>query len=103
VQYYLATRRIATEQPQLVHALLEELDQVDRWARDNVSAVAAQLSPLVGLDTGILETALKRTSYGIQPVDQATLAYQQRIADAFTELRLIPKKLDVTEARWNVA
>jgi sulfonate transport system substrate-binding protein len=103
VQYTLATRKIATEQPQWVHALLEELDQVDRWARDNVSAVAAQLSPLVGLDTGILETALKRTSYGIQPVDQATLAYQQRIADAFTELRLIPKKLDVTEARWNVA
>lgn len=103
VQYYLATRKVATAQPQLVHAVLEELDQVDRWARDNVPAVAAQLSPLVGLDTGILETALRRTSYGVQPIDPATLGYQQQIADAFTELKLIPKKLDVTEARWNVA
>ncbi|CAL8479021.1 aliphatic sulfonate ABC transporter periplasmic binding protein (plasmid) [Caballeronia sp. S22] len=103
VQYYLATRKIATAQPQLVHTVLEELDQVDRWARENVPAVAAQLSPLVGLDTDILETALRRTSYGVQPIEPATLAYQQQIADTFTGLKLIPKKLDVTEARWNVA
>ncbi|BAN27491.1 sulfonate ABC transporter substrate-binding protein [Caballeronia insecticola] len=103
IQYYLATRKTATAQPQLVHTVLEELDQVDRWARDNVQAVAAQLSPLVGLDAGILEVALKRTAYGVQPVAPATLAYQQQIADVFTNLKLIPKKLDVTEARWNVA
>jgi sulfonate transport system substrate-binding protein len=103
VQYYLATRKIATSQPQLVHAVLDELDQVDRWARDNVPAVAVQLSPLVGLDTGILETALGRTAYGVQAVAPATLAYQQQIADVFASLRLIPRKLDVTAARWNVA
>ncbi|SAL40798.1 aliphatic sulfonate ABC transporter substrate-binding protein [Caballeronia peredens] len=103
IQYYLATRKIATAQPQLVHVVLEELDQVDRWARDNVSTVAAQLSPLVGIDAGILEVALKRTAYGVQPIAPATLAYQQQIADVFTNLKLIPKKLDVTEARWNVA
>jgi sulfonate transport system substrate-binding protein len=103
VQYYLATRKIATAQPQLVRIVLEELNQVDAWARDNISAVAAQLSPLVGLDAGTLETALKRTSYGVRPIQPATLAYQQQIADTFAELRLIPRKLDVTEARWNVA
>ncbi|SAK67765.1 sulfonate ABC transporter substrate-binding protein [Caballeronia ptereochthonis] len=103
IQYYLATRKFATTRPQLVHAVLDELDQVDRWAHDNVPAVAAQLSPLVGLDAGILEVALKRTAYGVQPVAPATLSYQQQIADVFTDLRLIPKKLDVTEARWNVA
>jgi sulfonate transport system substrate-binding protein len=65
--------------------------------------VAAQLSPLVGLDTEIIETALRRTSYGVQAIEPATLAYQQQIADTFTGLKLIPKKLDVTEARWNVA
>ncbi|MDR5816665.1 sulfonate ABC transporter substrate-binding protein [Caballeronia sp. LZ033] len=103
VQYYLATRRIASTQAPLVHAVLDELDQVDRWARDNVPAVAAQLSPLVGLDADILETALRRTAYGVQPVTNATLAYQQRIADVFTNLKLIPKQLDVSAARWNVA
>jgi sulfonate transport system substrate-binding protein len=102
-QYYLATRAIANARPQLVHALLDELDQVDRWARDNIPAVAAQLSPLVGLDTATLELALNRATYGVQPITAATLAYQQQIADTFTDLRLIPKKLAVTDARWNVA
>ncbi|WP_248323073.1 sulfonate ABC transporter substrate-binding protein [Caballeronia sp. Sq4a] len=103
IQYYVATRKFAAGQPQIVRAVLEELDHVDRWARDNVPAVAAQLSPLVGLDAATIEHALQRTAYGIEAISPATLAYQQQIADTFTNLRLIPKKLDVTEARWNVA
>ncbi|VXC71010.1 alkanesulfonate transporter subunit; periplasmic-binding component of ABC superfamily [Burkholderia sp. 8Y] len=103
IQFYVAARKYAAEQPQIVRAVLEELDHVDRWSRDNLPAVAAQLSPLVGLDTGTIEHALQRTAYGIESISPATLAYQQQIADTFTTLRLIPKKLDVTEARWNVA
>ncbi len=102
-QYYLATRKFATTQPQLVHALLEELDHVDQWGRNNVPDVAKLLSPLVGLDQPTLERALKRTGYGVQPITPETLAYQQQIADTFTELKLIPKKLAVADARWNVA
>lgn len=102
-QYYLAGRKFASAQPQLVHALLEEVSRIDTWARDNIPAVAAQLSPQVGLDTGTLELALKRTTYGVQRVDAATIAYQQQIADTFTNLRLIPKKLDVAQARWEAA
>jgi sulfonate transport system substrate-binding protein len=102
-QYYLATRNFATAQPQLVHALLEELDRVDQWGRDNVPDVAKLLSPLVGLDQPTLERALKRTGYGVHPITAETLAYQQQIADTFTDLKLIPKKLAVTDARWKSA
>jgi len=103
VQYYIASRSFANAHAPVVHALLDELGAVDAWARDNVPAVAAQLSPLVGLDTPTLEVALKRTGYGVQPIDAATLAYQQQIADTFSELRLIPKPLVVAEARWQSA
>ena len=100
-QYYVATRKFAQAQPQVLHALLDELNQVDEWSRNNISAVAAQLSPLVGLDDATLEVALGRAGYGVQPVTDATLAYQQQIADTFTDLKLIPKKLTVADARWN--
>jgi sulfonate transport system substrate-binding protein len=102
-QYYLATRTFASSRPQIVHALLEELDAVDKWGRDNIPEVSRQLSPLVGLDAATLEVALKRTAYGVQPITAETLAYQQQIADTFNELKLIPKKLTVTDARWNAA
>jgi sulfonate transport system substrate-binding protein len=100
-QYYVAARKFADAQPQVLHTLLDELNQVDQWGRDNIAAVATQLSPLVGLDPATLELALGRASYGVQPVTDATLAYQQQIADTFTDLKLIPRKLTVAEARWN--
>ncbi|HTH61329.1 MAG TPA: sulfonate ABC transporter substrate-binding protein [Paraburkholderia sp.] len=102
-QYYLATRQFANAQPQVVHAVLDEVAKIDDWARDNIPALAAQLSPLVGLDAATLEVALKRAGYGVQPIDAATLAYQQQIADTFSDLKLIPKKLVVADARWQAA
>jgi len=101
-QYYVASRKFASAQPQVLHALLDEINNVDGWARDNVSEVAALLSPLVGLDTATLEVALKRAGYGVQPVTDTTLAYQQQIADTFSALKLIPGKLTVADARWKV-
>ncbi|KVV51792.1 ABC transporter substrate-binding protein [Burkholderia territorii] len=98
-QYYLAARKYAAAQPQVLRTLLDEVDALDRWARDHVPEVAAQLSPLVGLDAPTLEVALKRTGYGVQPVTDATLAYQQNIADAFSALKLIPGKVTVANAR----
>ncbi|MBN3779464.1 sulfonate ABC transporter substrate-binding protein, partial [Burkholderia sp. Ac-20345] len=98
-QYYLAARKYASAHPQVVRALLDEVDAVDRWARDHVPEVATQLSPLVGLDAPTLEVALKRAGYGVQPISDATLAYQQNIADTFSALKLIPGKLSVASAR----
>ncbi|EPS1222716.1 sulfonate ABC transporter substrate-binding protein, partial [Burkholderia cenocepacia] len=98
-QYYLAARKYAATHPQVLRALLDEVDAVDRWARDHVPEVAAQLSPLVGLDAPTLEVALKRAGYGVQPITDATVAYQQNIADAFSTLKLIPGKLSVASAR----
>lgn len=98
-QYYVAARKFASTQPQALRALLDEVNDVDTWARDNVEQVASQLSPLVGLDASILEVALKRTGCGVQPLTDATLAYQQQIADAFSPLKLIPGTLTVADAR----
>jgi sulfonate transport system substrate-binding protein len=102
-QYYLSARKFATAQPQLLRELLAELNTVDKWGRDNVPEVARLLSPLVGLEAPTLEVALKRTAYGVQPVTAETLTYQQQIADTFNELKLIPKKLVVSDARWVTA
>ncbi|KVN41635.1 ABC transporter substrate-binding protein [Burkholderia pyrrocinia] len=98
-QYYLASRKYAAAQPQVLRALLDEVDAVDRWGRDHVPEVAVQLSPLVGLDAPTLEIALKRAGYGVQPITDETLAYQQNIADTFSTLKLIPARVTVANAR----
>jgi len=102
LQFYLAARRFAESQPKLLYALLDELGKVDSWARDNENAVAQFLSPRIGIDVATLDLAVKRAAFGVQPITAATLAYQQQIADVFSDLKLIPKPIKVTDATWKV-
>lgn len=57
-----------------------------------------QIAPLVGLDPAVTELAVSRNSFGVKPVSEAVLAEQQKIADAFQQLKLIPKPLVVKDA-----
>ena len=82
----------------MLDALLAELAEVDAWAKDDIKAVAAQLSPSVGIPAPVLEVALGRQSYGIKPLDDEVVAEQQRIADVFHELGLLPKPITVSDA-----
>jgi sulfonate transport system substrate-binding protein len=99
-QFYLASRRFAAAQPQLVRAVLQDLAQADAWAKSDPAAVARQLAPLVGLDASIVELAARRAAYGATPVTAKVLASQQTIADTFSELKLIPKPIAVKGAQW---
>jgi sulfonate transport system substrate-binding protein len=44
----------------------------------------------------VLEIALKRQTYGIKPLDESVVAEQQRIADTFHALGLLPKPIVVS-------
>lgn len=99
-QFYLAARHFATSEPKLVHTVLEELAQADAWAKAHPADVAKELAPLVGLDAATVELAARRAAYGATPVTAQVLAAQQTIADTFGELKLIPKRIAVHDARW---
>lgn len=96
-QFYLAAQKLLDADPKVVDALLDALREVDVWAQSDIHAVAEQLSPSVGLSVPVLELALKRQSYGIKPIDAATLAEQQKLADTFHKLGLIPKPINVSD------
>ena len=95
-QFYLARKAFADADPQIVDAVIDAVADVDRWAKDNSAAVAAQLSAGIGIPAPVLEIALKRQSYGIKPLDDDTVAEQQRIADTFYGLGLLPKPIVVS-------
>jgi sulfonate transport system substrate-binding protein len=100
-QYYLATREYAAKQPQIIRALLAEIDAVDRWASDHQAEVAKLLSPEIGLPVAILDVSLARLAYGVKPITPEILAYQQGIADTFHAAGLLPKPITVREAAWD--
>ena len=42
--------------------------------------------------------AVERQSYGIKPIDDEVVAEQQKIADTFFELGLIPNAIKIADA-----
>jgi sulfonate transport system substrate-binding protein len=100
LQFYLASRRFATAAPQLVHAVIDSLAQLDAWAKTHPDDIARELAPVTGLPAATISIAARRASYGVVPVSPQVLAGQQTIADTFTELKLIPKQIAVKDAQW---
>jgi sulfonate transport system substrate-binding protein len=96
--YYLADRRFAEVHADIVGALLDELNRTGEWARQRSQEVAAQLAPSLGLATATVARSLSRKSWGVAPVGPEVLADQQRIADTFLALKLIPAPIDVSRA-----
>jgi sulfonate transport system substrate-binding protein len=97
-QFYLAARSYADKRQQVIQAIVEELAKLDRWAQGNAKEVATLLATQIGLDVGITELAASRFAYGIAPISAAVAAEQQKIADAFSDLKLIPKPIRIRDA-----
>jgi sulfonate transport system substrate-binding protein len=97
-QFYLATRSYADKHPQVVQTIVDELARLDVWAEKNPKEVATLLGPQIGLSPEIAEVAATRFAYGIRPISPAVAAEQQKIADVFFELKLIPKAIRVADA-----
>ena len=62
--------------------------------------VAEALAPLTGLNVQTLELALARGGYGVNYLNDKVIVEQQKIADTFYNLKLIPKPLSIREVVW---
>ena len=97
-QFFLATRRYADANPATIAAVVDELVQLDAWADKHLNDVARLLAPQIGLDVPIVELAAGRFAYGVRPISAAVASEQQKIADAFQALKLIPSPIRVADA-----
>jgi sulfonate transport system substrate-binding protein len=99
--FYFASRNFAAAHPNLVRAVLDEIAVVDAWAPTHQHEIAELLAVQTGLPPSVLEVALSHLSYGVGPLDDPVIANQQRIADAFREIGLLPKPITVRDAVWS--
>lgn len=99
-QFFLATRSFVRDQPDILRRLNAEIDATDRWAEGNQPEATRLLAASMGLPEPVVARAVSRLGYGVQPLTAEVVADQQRIADTFFSLRLIPQRLDVASAVW---
>jgi sulfonate transport system substrate-binding protein len=96
--YYFSSLPYADANRDVTRVLIEELNAVDQWGAAHRDAYAAELSGLWGIPKPVVDVAIGRAQFGIGPITKAILAEQQKIADTFFDLKLIPKKINVLVA-----
>jgi len=99
-EFYLSRRAFTEANPDIVSAILAAISDIDAWAEGHADTVATELAPAIGVPAPVLRIALERQSYGAAPLDAAAVADQQRVADAFHDLGLLPKPIRVADAVW---
>lgn len=96
--FYLSTKTFAEPHAAVIDAIRAETQAIAAWADANPTQVAKLLSPLLKLDTSILEVVTKRRNYGFEPVTAEMVAEQQAIADSFYKLKVIPTSVKIADA-----
>jgi len=99
-QFYLAEESYAAKRPDVIAAVFDELRKINDWAIAKPSEAAKALQPVTGLDYTTLEKSIQRGGFGISYLNDKVIAEQQKIADTFYDLKLIPKKLDIKSVVW---
>ncbi len=95
--YYIASRKFASEQPAVLKAILEEVRSLETWSDQNRDEVATVLTEALKLDAAAVKKATQRRQFGLKPVTDDLLAEQQKVADVYYQLKLIPKKISIRD------
>lgn len=96
--YYLAARSAVERLPQAIETLFADAQEQGRWLKANVHQAATIIAPQQGLEVDVVEQTLRRGQYAVLPLTAAVVAEQQKVADTFFELKLIPRSLRVADA-----
>ncbi|QSI76615.1 sulfonate ABC transporter substrate-binding protein [Niveibacterium microcysteis] len=96
--FFLAEREFAEKRADVIRILFDEAHKLGQQIKKDTRAAAAQLTTLQGLDPAVIEQALNRYNLSVRPIDDAVLAEQQKLADTFYDLKLIPKAIQVKDA-----
>ncbi len=96
--YYLGQRDFVQKHPKVIQALFDDSVEQGAWIKNNLKAAAAIIAPQQGLPVEVVELALERYEFNVKPITPEVAAAQQKIADTFYELKLIPKPVKVSDA-----
>ena len=96
--FYLSSHDFATQNAPALKAAIGAIQEIEAWEPSYVDQIATDLSKTIGVSPEILKIWFTRQKYGVEPVTPAIVADQQKIADVFAGLHLIPRKIDVSQA-----
>lgn len=100
--FYLASRKFAEQHPEALKVLFDELTRADQFAQTRRAEAVKLISDFSGLDRTVVERFIaRRPPSPVTSLPVEAIADQQRVADAFVKLGLIPKPITVADIVWH--
>ncbi|RAI57722.1 aliphatic sulfonate ABC transporter substrate-binding protein [Roseicella frigidaeris] len=98
--YFLAHRGFTEAHPRLVAQVVAVLAEIGAWSAAHRAEVAQLGAEATGLPIEAMRRAAQRTAFEVVPLSDAIVAQQQRVADRFHRLKLIPRAVTVRDIVW---
>jgi len=99
--FFLSSRKFAEGSPQLALQVVKTLEESGQWANAHKEESAKLLSAATGLNIDYWHTTLARLDYTTERMTPKVFAQQQTLADAFSQIHLIPGQVQVNSATWS--
>ncbi len=97
-EFFFVAKPFAEAHPQVIDVVLGAARDVYAEAAKDIPGTAKTFSAAAGFPASVLEVTLSRKSLGVQPISTQVIAEQQKIADTFKDLGLIPAAINVSDA-----
>jgi sulfonate transport system substrate-binding protein len=97
-EFFFTTKAFAEAHPQMIDVVLGAARDVYAEAAKDMRGTAKTFSAAAGFPEPVMEVALSRRTLGILPISGPVIAEQQKIADTFKDLGLIPAAINVSDA-----
>lgn len=99
--FYLASVAFTQQHGAVIKTVLDELGKADQFVNEQRPAAIKLIADFSGLDAGVVSLFLSRRPRSApSAVRPETLVEQQRVADAFFQLGLIPQPIKVSDIVW---
>lgn len=100
--FYLSSPAFLKAQPAAAHKIIETLNTTDDWINAHPAETVQILAKSTGLESAVAEKVLSKRASPVKAklLDGATIAEQQKIADLFANLKLIPNAVVLKEHVW---
>ncbi|MCI0766002.1 aliphatic sulfonate ABC transporter substrate-binding protein [Bacillus sp. TL12] len=95
--FYFSNHDFSKKHPELIKIILEETNKSDLWANKHKKEVVQLLAKTLGLKEEILKRAIERRQYGVDNISEDIIQPQQKQADVFCRIGLIPNKISVKD------
>ena len=101
--FYLSSPKFLNEHAEAAHKIVQTLNETDTWIQAHPNEAIKILAESTGLDEAVARKVFENRLSSVQAklVDGTTIQEQQKIADLFANLKLIPKSVALKEHVWS--